>query len=147
MKNKGLGCMDSDLEERMVAVTGEKEGGRQAREGAVSEAGFIISTGWEEAMPTQGSRGTQGFLQPEGLAVLGTKIYIAQGGLPKQPRCNDGHDWLCKDKDRIGAVRGQRSGLSFRSLFILPLPGMSRQPPLATRATPGTWPSFKNIRG
>lgn len=67
--------MDSDLEERMVAVTGEKEGGRQAREGAVSEAGFIISTGWEEAMPTQGSCGARGFLQPEGLAVPGTKTY------------------------------------------------------------------------
>ena len=35
----------------------------EAREGAVSEAGFIINTGQKEVKPTQGSRGARSFLQ------------------------------------------------------------------------------------
>ena len=67
-----------------------REGAREeAREGAVSKAGFIINTGQKEVMPTQGSRGARSFLRPQGLAVLGQRS-AAQERLPSSPSARVG---------------------------------------------------------
>lgn len=76
----------SNLEHWVMAVIGvEDGGGRPEKESSLRLALFFErgSMGWEEAMPTQMSHEAWYFLQPEGLAVLRTKV--CSSGKASQP--------------------------------------------------------------
>lgn len=90
LKTKRLGCIVVQLGregEWVTAGTGAKEGGRQPGR-SLSEAGFIINMrrpGWEEAEHTQRSRGAWHLLQPQSLAMLGTKVTSSGKASQKAP--------------------------------------------------------------
>lgn len=65
----------------MAVIGVEGRGGRPGKEPSLRLA-LLLETGgmgWEEAMPTQTSHEAWHFLQPEGLAVLGTKVCSSSG--------------------------------------------------------------------
>lgn len=54
-----------------------------------------------------------------GLGSAGIEVY-SSGKTSKQPWCKGGHDWLCKQKGRMGAMsRAAEAGTSVSSLFHL----------------------------
>lgn len=69
----------------MAVIGVEGGGGRPGKEPSLRLALLLErdGMGWEEAMPTQMSHEAWHFLQPEGLAVLGTKV--CSSGKASQP--------------------------------------------------------------
>lgn len=130
----------SNLEYWVMVVIGvEGGGGRPGKEQSLRLALLLErdGMGWEEAMPTQMSHEAWHFLQPEGLAVLGTKV--CSSGKASQPV--PGQWWaqltLKRQRQDLGCDGGRGGGFGFildSSYLSLEYPCSL---PLATCASPG----------